>query len=157
MGAVTTTVYSRNGIGQFKASLTGKAERTVQEAIKKGADRSRALAPVGPKADARTLPLKASIYSEMVSRTAGRWGSSARHAASVEFGAGPHTISGSPALSFFWESEGRQWIPAEAYYHTPGLPDLINHPGNPAQPFLRPAYREVSRELVAIARRNFST
>jgi hypothetical protein len=86
--------------------------------------------------------LKDSISAEMLSRTSGQWKATARHALPQEFGAGPHEITGD--VSFFWESEGRMWNPGD---------NMIHHPGNPAQPYLRPAYKIISGKLLSIMKR----
>lgn len=117
---------------------------TIAQAVTDGADLSRGFAPVGHKDDLRTIPLKASIEPVVVSRTQGFWQATARHALPVEFGAGPHPIPGS--VSFFWEEEGKWWIPGS---------NVINHPGNAAQPYLRPAFKIISGRLLEIAKRKY--
>jgi hypothetical protein len=153
--AVSNRVISRNGIGRFIAECEQGATGTVQDAIDRGADLSRSLAPVGHKVDKRTIPLKDSISSAMTSATSGHWVAAARHALAQEFGAGPHVIAGSPGLSFYWEEAGRMFVPAEIYYNTPGKVTIVNHPGNPAQPYLRPAYEVVMGEIMSIAAANY--
>lgn len=153
--AVSNRVIARNGIGQFIADVEGAATRTVERTIQEGVEISRAMAPAGGKPDPRTLPLKASFFTHMLSRTSGVWGNTARHALPIEKGAVPHVIMGNPHLGFFWEAAGRNWIPAERYYGIPGLRDLVNHPGNAAQPYLRPAYEIVSRRMMSIARSEY--
>lgn len=137
-------VVARNGIGQFVRDVEGAATSTVKDAIEEGADLSRTLAPVGKKPDGRTVKLKDSITTEMLSRTQGRWTSRARHTLAIEKGAAPHEITGD--VSFFWEKHWRMWEPGE---------NMIQHPGNAAQPFLKPAYDAVSRRLMSIARRHY--
>jgi hypothetical protein len=149
--AVSNRVVARNGIGRFIRECEMAAERTVKKAVDEGADMSRALAPVGPKEDPRTIPLKASIYTRMLGRTAGEWGAAARHAMAQEFGAGPHIITGNPNLAFYWEAAGRRFVPASVYYRQPGLVTVVNHPGNPAHPYLRPAYEAIRGRVMAIA------
>lgn len=153
--AVTGRVIARNNIGRFIADCEQAAGESVNDLINEGADLSRAYAPVGHKVDLRTPTLKAAMFTHQLSRTQGVWGNSARHALPTEFGAGPHIITGSPSLAFFWEGEGRNWIPAAVYYHHPGLVDVINHPGNPAQPFLRPAFEAIKGRALAIMRRHY--
>lgn len=153
--AVSNRVAVRNDIGQFIAACEQGAEKTVKEAVKRGERISRRLAPEGHKDDPRTLPLKTAMFSRMVSRTQGEWGNFARHALPVEFGAGPHTIPAN--VSFFWEREGRMWMSPAEYLARTGYPgaDPIHHPGNPAQPYLRPAYEQVRAQLIEIARANY--
>lgn len=142
--AVSNRVIARNSIGQFASECSDAAERTVRESIEKGAELSRAMAPVGTKADPRTTKLKDSISSQMLSRTSGEWKATARHALPIELSAGPHDITG--WVSFFWEKMGRDWSPG---------PNTIHHPGNAAQPYLRPAYQIVMGRIMAVARREY--
>lgn len=153
--AVSNRVIARNGIGEFIDACRKGATRTVERAVKEGADLSRTMAPVGHKADVRTIPLADSIRHRMTGATSGEWYSTARHALPQEFGAAPHPIYGNPHLRFYWEAAGRMFVPAEEFYHQPGLVTVVNHPGNPAQPFLRPAYEAVMKRVMAIARAEF--
>jgi hypothetical protein len=142
--AVSNKVTARNGLGQFIRDCEQAAEYTVRDAIEEGAKLSRALAPSGTKPDPRTVPLKDSITSAMTSRTQGHWSSSARHALAIEKGASPHGIPGN--VSFFWENQGRWWTPGS---------NVIQHPGNAAQPYLRPAYEVIMHRIMGIARRHY--
>jgi hypothetical protein len=138
---VSNRVIARNGIGQFRSECSLAAERTVEKAVERGARLSRDFAPSGSKNDPRTTKLKKSIEPRMLGRTQGEWTATARHALAIEKGAVPHEITG--WVNFFWERESRDW--------EPGM-NLINHPGNAAQPYLRPAYAIVMGEVMAIAR-----
>lgn len=153
--AVSNRVVARNSIGRFIRECEMAAEATVKEMVNEGEKLSKSLAPVGHKADPRTVTLRAGMFSKMLGRTSGIWGNFARHALPIEKGAGPHVIRGNPGLGFFWEAAGRNWIPAAVFYHQPGLADLINHPGNAAQPFLRPAYEIIQGRAMAIARKHY--
>jgi hypothetical protein len=153
--ATSNHVIARNNIGRFEAACKQAGEATVKELIDEGMKVSKAMAPVGHKYDPRTLPLKDSFFTEMRSRTSGVWGNFARHALPIEKGARPHPIFGNPALGFYWEAMRRRWIPAALYYHDPGAIDMVNHPGNRAQPFLRPAYEFVSAKAMQIARKHY--
>lgn len=139
--AVSNRVVARNDIGRFIRDCEVAGTRTVESAIEKGAQLSRDLAPVGLKNDTRTSHLKDSINTKMLSGNSGVWIASARHALAVEKGARPHEIPGN--VSFFWENEDRFWNPGD---------NMIQHPGNDAQPYLRPAYVIVMREIMGIAR-----
>lgn len=141
---MSNRVVSRNGLGQLIRDCEQAGEDTAREAVERGAKLSRAMAPVGTKPDSRTKKLKDSIETHMISATSGVWYSTARHALPVEFSAAPHDISGK--VFFFWEKEGRMWQPGE---------NIIDHPGNPAQPFLRPAYDIVMAQIMEIARREY--
>ena len=150
MPVITTKVYARNEIGRFISECEAAATRTVKDMLDAGADVARKEAPVGPKPDRRTVPLRDSIETHMTSRTSGYFSSNARHAGPIEFGAVPHVIPGNPYLHFFWESEGRWWVP--------GLladQDLVNHPGNAAQPFMGPGFRAIVHSYGSIAARHY--
>jgi hypothetical protein len=153
--ATSNTVVVRDNMGRFIDQIRAGGERTIDEALERGASLSRAFAPVGAKMDSRTTKLKDSIYTVKLSSTSGYWASNARHALPQETGSKRHPITGNPALGFYWEKAGRNWIPAESFYGIPGLIDYVDHPGNPAQPFLRPAYEIVMKELPEIMRKNF--
>ncbi len=142
--AVSNRVIARNDIGRFRAACSDAAEKTVEEAIERGAKLSRQMAPRGTKRDPRTTKLKNSIEPRMLSRTQGEWKATARHALAIEKGAVPHQITG--WVNFFWENEERNWVPGK---------NLINHPGNAAQPYLRPAYIVVMKQLMQIARTKY--
>lgn len=152
---VSNRVVARNAIGQFASACSAAGTATVKEAIEEGANMSRAIAPVGIKPDPRTVPLKESITAEMTGSTSGHWFSVARHALPTEFGGAPHEIVGSPGLRFFWDREGRMFEPASVYYGQPDMVTIVEHPGNPAQPFLRPAYEAVMGKIMQIAKRNY--
>lgn len=134
-------MIARNGIGQFRAECELAAERTVEKAVERGARLSRDFAPSGKKNDPRTSRLKDSIEPRMLGRTQGEWVATARHALPIEKGAVDHDITG--WVNFFWEREGRDWEPGA---------NIIKHPGNKAQPYLRPAYKIVMAQIMAIAR-----
>lgn len=153
--ATSNRVVARNGIGRFIAECEMAATRTVEDAIDEGARLSREMAPAGVKPDPRTPPLKASIFTHMQGRTSGYWGSNARHALPVETGARRHPIPAN--VKFYWDKVHRMWMIPEVYFRVTGYPgaDPIDHPGNPAQPFLKPAYKIVMRNIMAHARRNY--
>lgn len=148
---VSNRVIARNSIGRFIEACSEAAFETVQDSIKEGAKLSREMAPVGHKHDSRTIPLRDSIEWTMTGRTSGHWQATARHALPQELSAAPHEIVGSPGLRFFWEARGRMFEPAEIYYNEPGLVTVVSHPGNPAQPYLRPAYEIVMGHVMQIA------
>lgn len=153
--AVSSPVLARNSMGEFIAACERGAEKTVKDAIEEGAALSRTFAPIGHKHDKRTVPLQQAIHTRMLGRTRGEWYARARHALAQEKGAAPHPIYGSPGLNFYWEAAGRRFVPASEYYHQPGLQTVVNHPGNPAHEYLRPAYEAVMRRVMAIAKRNY--
>lgn len=153
--AVSNRVVARSGIGRFISECEAGGERTVRRLIQQGARLSRAEAPVGRKHDPRTIPLNQSINWRMTGRTSGEWYATARHALAQERGARPHVISGSPDLRFYWEAEGRMFVPASQFYGDPDMVTIVNHPGNAPQPYLRPAYEIVMANAMRVAREEF--
>lgn len=145
---ITTDVTARNSLGRFIKEIEMAGTYTVEDAIADGDRISTIMAPVGSRPDARSTPLKASGFHEMTSATSGRWGNFSGHALFQEKGTGPHTMEG--RFKFFWESAGRMWVPG--LY---GPVDIINHPGNAAQPFLEPAAKVVKAKLSQIAKRYY--
>lgn len=143
-------VHARNTLGQFIREVEAAGTMTVKELIEIGAEESRRQAPVGVKHDLRTIPLKDSIMTMMTGRSRGKWFSVARHALYVEKGTKPHEIPGNPFLRFFWENEGRMWIPGLF-----GTPDVVHHPGAKAQPFLEPALKKVMHVWREVAKRRY--
>lgn len=144
MASIKYEVSGRNSFGRYRAATSAAATRTIKKAVEDGADLSRGFAPVGHKHDRRTVPLKDSIDSVMVSRTKGFWRANARHAAAQEHGAVPHIITGN--VTFWWENAGRFWQPADTE---------IFHPGHGAQPFLAPAAKIIAARMSAIAKRYY--
>jgi hypothetical protein len=147
---VSNRVVVRNNIGRFISECQAAGVRTVDEILDEGVELSREYAPVGSKPDPRTVPLKDGFFVQKLSPTSGVWGNFARHALAIERGARPHVITGNPTMQFYWEAERRMWVPGLF-----GPTDIINHPGNDAQPYLRPAYRTVMRKAMDIARRHY--
>lgn len=148
--SVQNRVVVRNNFGQFIAECEAAGSKTVDAILDEGIEVARELAPVGHRVDKRTTPLRDSFFKNKLSRTSGVFGNFARHALAIEKGARPHPITGSPYLMFYWEAERRMWIPGLF-----GEPDVVNHPGNDAQPFLRPAYRTVMNRAMEIAKRYY--
>ena len=148
--ATSGRVIARNNIGRFITECEMAATATVKDMIAEGEQISRGLAPVGSRPDPRHIPIHAAFFTRMYSRTSGVWGNFSEHALHQEYGTRPHMIVGNPYVTFFWENAGRMWVPGLF-----GTPDVINHPGHDAQPFLRPAYKTVTARAMAIARRYY--
>lgn len=148
--ATSSQVIARDELGRFVAAVEKAGHDTVQDMVEEGAALSRGLAPVGHKPQhSGDIAIKDSIFSKMISRTAGYWGSASAHALPQETGSKAHLIVGNPGLRFFWDKEGRMFEPAV------GKPTIVNHPGNPAHPFLRPAYEIVMARWQQIAARHY--
>lgn len=141
--AVSNRVIARDSFGQFISRLDEAGAAMMKDMAEEGAKLAIEFAPVGPKLDRRTKPLKDSIHPEWTNNTA-RWVCTARHALSQEYGGRPHPISG--YVSFFWEKEGRYWNPGA---------NVISHPGNAAHPYLRPAYEIIMRDWMTYARKHY--
>lgn len=131
-------------MGRFIARCEEAATATVKDLIEDGADLSREMAPVGVKDDPRTIPLAQSIETRMLSSTAGVWMATARHALPIELGAARHDITGN--VKFWWEREARWWKPGD---------NIIDHPGNAPQPYLRPAYEIIMARAMQVARKHY--
>ncbi len=153
--AVSARVYARNSLGRFIAECDAAGTKTAQSLAEKGETAAKNFAPVGHKPDPRTIPLRESIGHAMIGAKTGVIYATARHALVTEFGGAPHVISGSPALKFYWENAGRWWVPGSEFYGIPGLVDVVNHPGSPAQPYLRPAYRLIMGMAIETADRYY--
>lgn len=141
---VSNRVIVRNNMGTFIRDVEGAATATITDALNEGVAVAQVEAPHGHRADTRTAKISASFYTRILGRTSGVFGNSARHALYQEKGTGAHPIPGN--VSFFWEKKWRMWEPGD---------NEIQHPGNPAHPFLRPAYKRVMGRIVAIAKRHY--
>ena len=148
--ATSNRVAVRNGIGRFREKCEQAGHDTVEEMVKRGAQMSRHLAPSGTDHDPRSIPLKQSIFPRMISSTQGVWEAFARHAMFVEENTRPHPMTGNPFFQFYWENASRMWVPGLF-----GEPDVVNHPGTTAQPFLRPAYEAVMAQAMTVAKQKF--
>lgn len=153
--AVSARVIARDNFGRFISECEAAATKTAEELVKTGAELARGFAPVGSKPDLRTIPLTQGISWRMTGATSGEFYAPGRQALPQEFGAGAHTITGNPGLSFFWEAEGRRFVPASVFYHQPDAVTVVNHPGNPPQPYLRPAYEAVMGMALRVAASNY--
>lgn len=141
--AVSNKVIARDEFGRFIAECRMAGELTMRDLAEKGAELSRVMAPKGHKPDPRTPRIVDSIRSSYTATTA-HWEADARHALYQEKGAPPHAIPGD--VSFFWEKMGRMWRPGH---------NIIAHPGNPAHPYLRPAYEIIMATWMSYAKRYF--
>jgi hypothetical protein len=122
----------------------------VDEALDLGVRHAKAAAPVGSRPDLRSTPIRDSFYKQRTGVTSGYFGNFARHAGYQDRGTGPHIMIGNPTFQFFWENEGRMWIPGLF-----GEPDVIHHPGNPATHFMDAGNDAIRRNLVRIARKHY--
>lgn len=141
--AVSNRVVARDSFGQFIAACNIAGEQMMRDMADDGAELSRRLAPKGAKDDPRTPHLADAITAHYTATTA-QWQATARHALAQELGSVRHPQTG--WVSFFWEKEGRDWEPG---------PNIIDHPGNPPHPYLRPAYEAIMGRWMEYARRYY--
>jgi hypothetical protein len=141
--AVSNEVLLRDGFGRFIRECEDAGKQTIQDAVDKGYALSMQMAPESGQADPRSVSIKGGMWKE-ASGTRGRWGTLARHGMAVELGTRRHPQTGN--VSFFWAKEGREWEPGD---------NMIDHPATRAQPFLKPAYRAVMKQVMAIMRKNY--
>lgn len=136
-------VLTRNQFGRFINAVEAGNGAALTEALNDGVEISRSLAPKGHKRDKRTRSIQDSFYIRRVSRIEGYWGNSARHALPQETGSKRHPITG--RVTFWWEKKGRLWHPGD---------NIIDHPGNPAHPYLRPSYEVVMKRMPEYLRKH---
>lgn len=134
MTTVSARVVVRNDIGRFIADIEGAAPKVIADVLDAGISASQNATPV------RTGHLRGSFFKIIESRTRGFYANSAKYAYYQDQGAGPHAMIGSPFFRFYWEREGRMWIPGLF-----GEPDVIAHPGNPATHFMDAGWPAVRR------------
>lgn len=129
---------------EFVALCERAGEDMLRDMAEDGAALSRAYAPTGVKADPRTRALKDSITSSSDHDSA-HWEATARHALIIEEGTSVWPqIPGN--VKFFWEREGRDWIPGK---------NTINHPPTQAQPYLKPALEDIMSKWEGYALRHY--
>lgn len=146
--AMSNHIVVRDNFGRFYRDIKNAGERSIDRALALGEQVAIDMAPEGHKVDRRPghTPIKSSMYTEKTSRTQGYVANFSLHAMPQEHGAGAHfIIAHGEELNFFWERAGRWWIPGLR-----GTPDWVFHPGNASQPFLRPAYKAMTKALPGI-------
>lgn len=142
--AVSNKVIARDNFGRFINKLEAAKVATMDDLANAGANLSRQFAPKGIKRDPRTPHIADSIIAESTPTTAS-WKVLARHGLPQETGSKEHEITGQ--VAFFWEREGRWFRPG---------PNMIHHPGNPAKPYLRPAYEIIMKTWMDFAKRRYA-
>jgi hypothetical protein len=149
MATVSNDVIVRDNMGRFIADIAGAATRSVEDALDEGIAAARVKAPE------RTGRLRASFVPAILSRTSGVFTNTAPYAMAQDQGAVRHDMPAN--VRFFWEREGRMWMPPETYLAVTGYPgnDPIDHPGNPATRFMDAGYDRIKRRMQAIIRRNY--
>lgn len=145
MGTIRLTgnVREGNNFAEFRAAIDAAGEPMMREIAEEGAKLSRQFAPRGIKQDPRTGHLSDNIEPSSGGGSA-RWTARVRHALAIEFGASPHLITG--WVNFYWANAGRDWEPGA---------NMINHPGNAAHPYLRPAFEIMMSRALEIARKYY--
>lgn len=137
-------VSPRDNFGRFIKDIEGAATQVVSDALDAGIQASRAAAPE------RTSRLKNSFSKHIVSRTVGYYQNDAYYAEYQDQGTSPHHMVGNPYFKFYWEREGRDWIPGLF-----GTPDVIWHPGNPATHFMIAGYGPMVAKAKAVMPRYY--
>lgn len=129
---VSNQIYMRDNFGRFEAILDEAGVRTAAAMVEAAADDAADRAPVGPgrKDYGRRPKLNTVVIPVMTSPKVGVIVVRTGHGSSQEHGARPH------------------WIP-NAF----GMGVPVLHPGNAAQPYVRPAILALRRKAIAIAKR----
>lgn len=134
---VSTEIRMRDNFGRFLALVEEAGRASAQELVETAADDASELAPVGParppKQLARRPKLSSHIHPVMLEPKMGVVVATPGHAAAQEKGAAPHPIP-------------------NAF----GTGATVMHPGNAAQPYIRPAIRGLRLKAPAILRRYYS-
>lgn len=141
---VGTQVHMRDELGRFIKEVEGAATKAVERSLQVGESAAKARAPI------RTGRLRNSFFPAVLSRTSGVLTNTAPYARWQDEGAGRHPLPAN--VSFFWEREGRMWMPPEVYLRVTGYPgaDPIDHPGNPATHFMDAGYRAMIARMQSI-------
>lgn len=131
---VSNQIQMRDQWGRYEALLDEAGIRTAEALVEHAANDAADRAPVGPgrKDYGRRPKLNTVVEPVMTSPKVGVIRVAAGHAGAQEHGAEPH------------------WIP-NAF----GLGITVLHPGNPAQPYIRPAILALKRVALAIAKRYY--
>lgn len=137
--------FEQSEFDSWSKALEMAGARMVADMAEDGAKIARELAPVGVKADPRTKRIVDSIVS-YATRTSAHWGVvGTRHGMIIEKGGGPALIPGN--VSFWWEKEGRRWLPGD---------NVIHHPPTAAKPYLQPSFDTVMSNWLQYARRYYT-
>jgi HK97 gp10 family phage protein len=118
-----------------------EAERRVEAALDAAVQRTafQVERMAKQRAPVDTDTLRASIETRKLDTSKYVVGTSVEYAPAVEFGSGPHPITPDDADALrFPGPDGN-----------PVFATRVEHPGTPAQPFLRPALREGERDLAS--------
>lgn len=135
---VYATLQQRDHLGRYLASIPEKARRSIEAAAKKGSHVARA------RATSKTGAMRATIHPIMFNDFAGGITVGTDHWKFQEEGTAPHPITGE--VHFWWENEGRPWMPGS---------NTISHPGNPAVHFMLAGYEVAKADLMREVEANF--
>ena len=133
---ISPEIRYRDTSGQFLAECDAAGVEAIAAVGEEGATLAQAIAPRGAVEDPRTESIVDSIEFEQHGMS-GRIIAQARHAAAQELGAGPHPI-GQPGQHLSNRATG--WYGR----------GVVSHPGNPPQPYLRPAYEILRGKMIQI-------
>jgi HK97 gp10 family phage protein len=116
--------------------IADSIDEAVDEGVKDTAQDVETTA--SEKAPVDSGALRADIRATRMEIAKWSIGSTKKYAPPTEYGSEPHPITpnGPYPLVFYWEKKGR-WA----------TPEKVEHPGTPAQPFLRPGLAKHRKEL----------
>lgn len=137
---ISPEIRYRDESGRFLAECDGAGAAAVEATGREGRAIAMALAPVGTEPDERSVPIVAGIDFYMTGAMSGVVVSRARHSLPQEHGAAPHSI-------------GRPGQFLHNPYNQFSAKGPVQHPGNAAQPYMRPMYNVIRRKMIEIMAR----
>lgn len=137
---VSPEIRYRSETGRFLAECDGAAAAAVQAVGERGARMAKRLAPSSSFPEPRGGKLRPGISFYMTGGMVGVIASTARHTLAIERGASAHQI-GAPGQLL--ANKQKDWGPRIG---------PVNHPGNDAQPFLKPAYAMIRSRMIDVMR-----
>jgi len=128
----------RDNAGRFASLLEKAASETVAEIVANAEAVAKAQTP------RRSGKLYRSIRGVVLSSHSGAVAAGTDYALYQEKGTFPHLMPGN--VSFFWEREGRMWVPGS---------NAIVHPGNLGKHFMVAALHYMKARYAAIAAKHY--
>lgn len=129
-------VVEYNHFPAIAAAAAGKVKQCVEKAVRDVEAQAKA------RAAADTGAMKNSIEGHMTGAYSGEVAPHVEYAIFVEFGTRAHVITAKNAGALYWPGAAH---PVKS----------VNHPGTPAQPFMRPAADAVRGPFVACCAKAF--
>jgi HK97 gp10 family phage protein len=131
-------VIEYNHFPAIAAAAAGKVKACVEKAVKDVEAQAKAKAPID------TGALQGSILGKMTGAYSGEVAPHVDYAIYVEFGTRAHIITPKNAKALYWPGAAH---PVKS----------VNHPGTPAQPYMRPAADAVRGPFVACVSKAFES